>query len=205
MDVRGWRAAIVRRRRNGAPTRRREMRDAHRAWRRTGRRGAMPGACCGGHPDEPTLRAGHETLYTAPYAVPRGELRAGPITCLRQARKSRCPRARGEDRRGVIPNMAGIPPRPPEIGGRAIPGHREGGPVKGARNASAVGAPAGRTTLFVTPAKMADAAVTGFSTVLNRIGAQRRLSLTYDRGREMAQHGRLSETAGVAACFADPH
>jgi len=66
-----------------------------------------------------------------------------------------------------------------------------------------------RTTLFVTLAKMkdaaADAAMTAFGSVLNRIDAQHRLSMTYDQGREMAQHERLSEITGVAAYFADPH
>lgn len=81
--------------------------------------------------------------------------------------------------------------------------------IKGARNASAVGTLVERTTLFVALARMdnatTDAAVTGFGSVLNRIDAQRRLSLTYDQGREMAQHERLSRMTGVAVYFADPH
>jgi IS30 family transposase len=64
-------------------------------------------------PDEPMLQVSHETIYTALYAMPRGELRTELITCLRQARKSRRPRARGEDRRGTIPNMVSIHVRPP--------------------------------------------------------------------------------------------
>ncbi|MEX3547637.1 MAG: IS30 family transposase, partial [Burkholderia sp.] len=68
------------------------------------------------NPDEPTLRASHETIYTALYALPRGQLQAELITCLRQARKSRRPRARGEDRRrGKIPNLVSIHDRPAEI------------------------------------------------------------------------------------------
>lgn len=139
------------------------------------------------HPDDPSLQVSHETIYTALYAMPRGELRSELITCLRQARKSRRPRARGEDRRGSIPNMVSIHMRPPEIDERIIPGHWEGDLIKGARNASAVGTLVERTTLFVALARMdkatADAAVAGFGTVLNRIDAQRRLSLTYDQGR----------------------
>ena len=99
--------------------------------------------------------------------------------------------------------------RPPEIDERVISGHWEGDLIEGARNASAVGTLVERTTLFLALAKMdnatADAAVTGFGTVLNRIDAQRRLSLTYDQGREMTQHERISEMTGIDVYFADPH
>ncbi len=161
------------------------------------------------HPDQPSLQVSHETIYTALYAMPRGTLRSELIACLRQARKSRRPRARGEDRRGSIPDMISIHQRPPEIDERVIPGHWEGDLIKGARNASSIGTLVERTTLFVTLVKMADATadttVTAFGTVLNRIDAQKRLSITYDQGREMAQHARLTETTGVAVYFADPH
>jgi transposase, IS30 family len=161
------------------------------------------------NPDQPSLQVSHETIYTALYAMPRGTLRTELIACLRQARKSRRPRARGEDHRGTIPNMTSIHLRPPEIDERVIPGHWEGDLIKGARNTSSIGTLVERTTLFVTLAKMkdatADTAVTAFGSVLNRIDAQQRLSMTYDQGREMAQHERLSEITGVAVYFADPH
>jgi len=105
--------------------------------------------------------------------------------------------------------MISIHQRPAEIDERIIPGHWEGDLIKGMRNASAVGTLVERTTLFVTLAKMkdasAEAAVSGFGTVLKRIDAQRRLSITYDQGREMAQHQRLSKITGVRVYFADPH
>jgi len=161
------------------------------------------------HPDSPMLQASHETIYTAIYAMPRGELRSELIACLRQSRKSRRPRARGTDRRGSIPNMTSIHDRPVEVEERLVPGHWEGDLIKGARNASAIGTLVERTTLFVTLAKMenasAESAVAGFAAVLNRIEAQRRLSMTYDQGREMAQHERLAELTGIAVYFADPH
>ena len=97
-------------------------------------------------PDDPLMRVSHETIYTALYAMPRGELRTELLAPLRQARKVRRPRARGEDRRGEIPNMVSIHQRPPEVDDRVIPGHWEGDLIKGTGNASAVGTLVERTT-----------------------------------------------------------
>jgi IS30 family transposase len=165
-------------------------------------------------PDTPSMQVSHETIYTAIYAMPRGELRTAVIGWLRFGHAKRRPRARGEDRRGRIPDMVSIHDRPPEIEERLVPGHWEGDLIKGAYNRSAVGTSAvgtlvERTTLFTVLAKLdsaaAEATVTGFSQVLNRIEAQKRLSLTYDQGKEMAGHRRLTEATGVKVYFADPH
>src|ERR1700737_928904 len=40
-------------------------------------------------PNDPTLHVSHETIYTAIYAHPRGELRRQLIACLRQGRSTR--------------------------------------------------------------------------------------------------------------------
>jgi transposase, IS30 family len=161
------------------------------------------------HPDLPSLQVSHETIYTAIYAMPRGELRTEVIGWLRFGHAKRRPRARGEDRRGQIPDMVSIHDRPPEIEERLVPGHWEGDLIKGAYNRSAVGTLVERTTLFTVLARMdnasAESAVKGFGHVLNRIEAQKRLSMTYDQGREMAAHQQLTEQTGVKLYFADPH
>ncbi len=161
------------------------------------------------HPEAPSLQVSHETIYTAIYAMPRGALRTEVIGWLRFGHAKRRPRARGEDRRGRIPDMVSIHDRPPEVEERLIPGHWEGDLIKGAYNRSAVGTLVERTTLFTVLSKMEDAsaesALSGFSQVLNRIEAQTRLSMTYDQGREMATHQRLTEATGVKVYFADPH
>lgn len=161
------------------------------------------------HPDKPTLQVSHETIYTAIYAMPRGELRTEVIGWLRFGHAKRRPRARGEDRRGKIPDMVSIHDRPPEVDERLVPGHWEGDLIKGAYNRSAVGTLVERTTLFTVLAKMdtasAESAVKGFGHVLGRIDAQKRLSMTYDQGREMAAHQQLTEESGVKVYFADPH
>lgn len=165
------------------------------------------------YPETPQMQISHETIYTAIYAMPRGELRTEVIGWLRQGHAKRRPRARGEDRRGKIPERVSIHDRPPEVEERLVPGHWEGDLIKGASNRSAVGTLVERTSLFTVLAKLdnataeatAEATVSGFSQVLNRIETQKRLSLTYDQGREMAGHQRLTEMTGVKVYFADPH
>ncbi|MEX3606551.1 MAG: IS30 family transposase [Burkholderia sp.] len=81
--------------------------------------------------------------------------------------------------------------------------------MKGAHNASSVATLVERASLFVTLGKMENAsvaaAVTSCGMILNRIDVQRRLSMTYDQGREMARHEQLCETTGIKVYFADPH
>ena len=138
----------------------------------------------------------------------RGELRTALFACLRQARKSRRPRsgcrsARHHSEHGWH-DM-----RPLEIEDRVMPGHWEGDLIKSARNASAVGTLAGRTTLFVALAKInhatSTAAVSGVGAVLNRSNAQRCLFLTYDRGHEMPQPERVADMTGIKVYFGHPH
>ena len=159
--------------------------------------------------DYPNLQVSHETIYSAIYLMPRGELRTEVIGWLRFGHTKRRPRARGEDRRGQIPDMVSIHDRPPEVDERLVPGHWEGDLIKGKGNRTAVGTIVERTTLFTVLAKMekatAESAVNGFSHVLNRVEAQKRLSMTYDQGREMARHAELTENTGVKVYFADPH
>ncbi|WP_241991766.1 helix-turn-helix domain-containing protein [Paraburkholderia sp. RAU2J] len=55
-------------------------------------------------PNGPTQHVSHETIYTAIYAQPRGELRRQLIACLRHCHSTRMSRKRGADRRGQIPD-----------------------------------------------------------------------------------------------------
>src|ERR1035437_9413843 len=67
-----------------------------------------------GSMDEP-VRLSHETIYTALYAMPRGQLRARILTLLRRAHQHRRKRSAGKDRGKSIPNMTLIDDRPIEI------------------------------------------------------------------------------------------
>jgi transposase, IS30 family len=160
-------------------------------------------------PNDPTRHVSHETIYTAIYAQPRGELRRQLIACLRRGHSTRMPRTRGVDRRGQIPDMLSIHVRPPEIEDRVIPGHWESDLIKGAANQSSVGVLVERSSRLVLLAKMQDAtaasALAGFSAKLNSIAKPMRHSLTYDQGKEMSRHAELREQTGVNIYFCDPH
>ncbi|HNG02300.1 MAG TPA: IS30 family transposase [Nitrospira sp.] len=151
----------------------------------------------------------HETIYNALYVMPRGELRTELIACLRQGRGGRRPRARGEDRRGQIPDMARLQARPDEVDDRLVPGHWEGDLIKGAANRSAVGTLVERSSRLVMLARMegstAQAALADFTEALNRVHEPMRKTLTYDQGKEMSRHRELTEQTGVKVYFADPH
>jgi IS30 family transposase len=150
-----------------------------------------------------------ETIYTAIYAQPRGELRRQLIACLRHGHSTRMSRKRGTDRRGQIPDMVSIHVRPPEVDDRVMPGHWEGDFIKGAGNQSSVGVLVERTSRLVLLAKMEDAtaasALAGFTAKLNSIAAPLRKSFTYDQGKEMTRHQELSAATGVRVYFCDPH
>ena len=160
-------------------------------------------------PNDPTQHVSHETIYTAIYAQPRGELRRQLIACLRHGHSTRMSRKRGTDRRGQIPDMVSIHVRPPEVDDRVMPGHWEGDFIKGAGNQSSVGVLVERTSRLVLLAKMEDAtaasALAGFTAKLNSIAAPLRQSFTYDQGKEMTRHQELSAATGVRVYFCDPH
>ena len=164
------------------------------------------------HPCDSALRVSHETIYNVIYAQPRGELKRELVACLRMARAKRWPRSRGQDRRGQIADLLSIHVRPPEVADRLFPGHWEGDLIKGAANASAVGTLVERTTRLLMLVKLphpnpASAAhvLQAFTDKLNSIAQPMRLSLTYDRGKEMAYHAQLTLNTGVAVYFCDPH
>jgi len=161
------------------------------------------------YPDDMRKQLSAETIYVGLYVLPRGTLRSELLAALRQARKARRPRARGTDRRGQIPNMTSIAERPANVATRTVPGHWEGDLIKGTRNGSAVGTLVERTTRLVILARMdgtdARSAREGFMKKLRHVPALLRKTLTYDRGKEMAEHEQLAQRLAIQIFFADPY
>jgi IS30 family transposase len=164
------------------------------------------------YPDCPEMQVSHETIYKALYVQGRGELRRELHRCLRTGRALRKPRARRPDteRRGRIPGMVNISERPAEAADRAVPGHWEGDLIIGKSQASQIGTLVERSTGFVQllhlparrdPETVAEAMIATIKTLPEAL----RRSLTWDQGKEMAQHARISIDAGIDIYFCDPH
>jgi len=162
------------------------------------------------HPDDPAMRVSHESIYQSIYVYPRGELRRELKACLRTGRDVR--RRRGRQQvRGKITGAVPIGQRPPEAEGRLVPGHHEGDLIMGSKASnSAVGTIVERTTGYLTllPLHAGHDAAAVADAIIERLGALPAWfarTLTWDRGTELAQHQRITDTTGIAVYFADPH
>ncbi len=153
------------------------------------------------HPDDPSQRVSHETIYSAVYLMPSGELRTQINAALRQSHAKRLPRARGSSReKGNIADLVPLSERPAEADSREVPGHWEGDFIKGARNASAIG-----TLLTHMNGCTATHALAGFTRRFNGVIPELRQSFTYNRGSEMTRHLEFKQATGMPVFFCDPH
>jgi IS30 family transposase len=162
-------------------------------------------------PDDAEMWVSHEAIYQAIYVQGRGSLRRELHHCLRTKRAVRRPQHQPGTRRGRIPDMVNISERPPEVADRAVPGHWEGDLILGStKSASAIGTLVERTTRFVMLLHLPDDH--GALSVQNAIAEKMaelprhlRRSLTWDQGREMANHLAIAAAADLDIYFCDPH
>jgi IS30 family transposase len=105
--------------------------------------------------------------------------------------------------------MISIEERPAEVAARTVSGHWEGDLLLGRRHASALGTLVERTTrttrLVPLRAKDATSVRRAFAREMRTLPQQLRRSLTYDRGKEMAQHTLFTHETRIRVFFAHPH
>lgn len=161
------------------------------------------------HPDDPELRVSHETIYSSLFVQARGALRKELATCLRTGRTRRRPDKRTY-LRGKINDMVMISERPAEAEDRAVPGHWEGDLIIGKDGKSAIGTLVERKTRFVVLLRLpngrtAEEVRKALVAEVRRLPEYLRRSITWDQGKEMAQHTRFSVETNVSVYFCDPH
>jgi IS30 family transposase len=161
------------------------------------------------HPDDPSRRVSHETIYRSIYVAGRRELGPRAASHLRSGRSVRRPRGKQKSHgRGRLRNMVSIHHRPAVVTERSEIGHWEGDLVMGQRP-SAVATLVERYTRYVRIVPLpdgikADAVRRALLHDLGRLPPALRRSLTWDRGREMAEHQELTAQLGLEVYFCDP-
>nr|WP_082343221.1 IS30 family transposase [Vulgatibacter incomptus] len=161
------------------------------------------------HPKAPELRVSHETIYISLFVQARGALRNELATCLRTGRTRRHPGKR-TDLKGKISDMVMISERPAEADDRAVPGHWEGDLIIGKDSKSAIGTLVERKSRFVVlfplpNGRTAEEVRKALVAEVRRLPECLRRSITWDQGKEMAQHARFSVETNVSVYFCDPH
>jgi len=159
--------------------------------------------------DDMEMRISHETIYQHLYCLPKGELRKELMSSLRQERKRRAKRKNAHYRRGTIKDIISISERPKKAENRIVPGHWEGDLIIGKGHNSALGTLVERTTrlTLLVPLKKKDAFAvrTEFAKAFKKIPKQFKKTLTYDRGKEMAEHTLFTKETKIQVYFADPY
>jgi len=163
------------------------------------------------HPNDPSLRVSHETIYDFIYVHSKGRLKKDLIAYLRRKKPRRSPAPRARSKlSGQLPGAVNINKRPDEVEQREVPGHWEADLVMGAGNRTAILVITERVSRYVLivplgAAKDAESVSRALIRAFKRLPAHLRKTLTYDNGREMAQHAAFSIATKVAVYFCDPH
>ena len=161
------------------------------------------------YPENMDMHISHEAIYSYIYILPRGELRRNLTLALRKKHTHRrTKKPVGQTKPGAVQEFLSIEERPKEVADRIIPGHWEGDLIIGTRNNSALGVLVERTTRMTFLVKLANQdAITvrkAFVEEFKELPTGLRKTLTYDQGREMAQHKIFTEQTEMNVYFAHP-
>ena len=161
------------------------------------------------YPDDPEMQVSHETIYLSLFVQSRGALRRELTRYLRRGQTSRRPQGHTTfNGQGQLRGTVHISQRPAEVADRAVPGHWEGDLIFG-RGMTAVATLVERQSRFVMLVGLphghtADVVAEALAAKIGELPRQLRGSLTWDHGKEMAQHAKFSVATGVPVYFCDP-
>ena len=161
--------------------------------------------------DDVEMRVSHETIYRTLFVQSRGALKRELTRHLRTRRAVRRPKAHRSSKgagRGQLVDTVHISERPAEAEDRAVPGHWEGDLLLG-KGMSGIATLVERTSRFTMLVKLhsikSEPVIAALTEHVVTLPEQLRRSLTWDQGKEMAQHAKFTIDTGVQIYFCDPN
>ena len=161
------------------------------------------------YPDDETCQVSHETIYRTLFIQTRGALKKELLQHLRRTRRMR--RSRHHTQKtaghGQIKDAVSISERPAEAEDRAVPGHWEGDLVFGSKN-SQIATLVERHSRYVLIARVkskdTETVINALIKQAHKLPRELYKSLTWDRGKEMADHKRFTLDTDIKVYFCDP-
>ena len=161
------------------------------------------------YPGNEANQVSHETIYRSLFVQARGVLKKdlqAHLRSRRAIRRSRHATNKGGGR-GSISDVISIRERPASVEDRAVPGHWEGDLLCGSSNSYVVTL-VERHSRYVmlgkTPNRDSQSVTNALISLAQRLPDELLKSLTWDRGKEMAQHKRFTLATDAAVYFCDP-
>ena len=161
------------------------------------------------YPGDEAHQVSHETIYRSLFIQARGALKKELLEHLRRTRAMR--RSRHHTQKtpihGQITDAVSISERPAAAEDRAVPGHWEGDLLFGSSN-SQIATLVERHTRYVMLAKVASkdtgTVIDALIKHAHKLPTELYRSLTWDRGKEMADHKRFTLATDIKVYFCDP-
>ena len=161
------------------------------------------------YPDDESYQVSHETIYRTLFIQARGALKKELLQHLRRTRRMR--RSRHHTQKtadhGQISDAVSIRERPAEAEDRAVPGHWEGDLLFGSNN-SQIATLVERQSRYVLLAKVkskdSETVINALIKQAHKLPRELYKSLTWDRGKEMADHKRFTLDTDIRVYFCDP-
>ena len=161
------------------------------------------------YPQEEHNQVSHETIYRSLFVQARGVLKKELMQYLRSKRTIRrsIHASLKRDGLGQIKDAVSIRQRPASVEDRAVPGHWEGDLIGGSRN-SYIATLVERHTRYVmlakVPNKDTQSVVSALIKQAHKLPRELYKSLTWDRGKELADHRRFTLATDIDVYFCDP-
>jgi IS30 family transposase len=161
------------------------------------------------YPDDDNGQVSHETIYRSLFIQARGALKKELLQHLRRTRGMRRSRhhTMKTDNHGRITDTVSISERPPTVEDRAVPGHWEGDLLFGSKN-SQIATLVERQTRYVMLVKVdgkdTETVINALIKHAHKLPQELYQSLTWDRGKEMADHKRFTLATDIKVYFCDP-